>query len=86
MGNDTCPGFADLFRAVHQRDMDADEQAALKALDQPRLNDWVRAQVAATKGAMWCEDRRGTDGVTYTAFGRSLQRESDTQFVRAPCR
>jgi hypothetical protein len=77
MGNDTCLGFAELFRAAHQRDMDAGEQAALKALDQARLNDWVRAQVAATHGAMWCEDRRGTDGVTYTAFGRVAVRDTD---------
>jgi len=86
MGSESCPGFAELFRAAHRRDMEEAEQAALEALDQSGRNDWVRAQVAATRRAMWCEDRRGTDGVVYTAFGRSMQRESDTQSLRSPCR
>jgi hypothetical protein len=77
MGKDTCLGFAELFHAAHERLMDASEEAALKSLDQARLNDWVRAQVAATRGAMWCEDRRGTDGVIYTAFGRVAARDTD---------
>ena len=77
MGKDTCLGFAELFHAANERHMDASEKAALKTLDQPQLNEWVRAQVAATHGAMWCEDRRGTDDVTYTAFGRSAMHEAD---------
>jgi hypothetical protein len=66
---DECLGFDDLFRAANGRAMTAAERASLDALPQREKNEWVKRQVAATSGALWCEDRLGTDGVVYTAFG-----------------
>ena len=52
--------------------MDAAERETLRQLDQPALNRWVHAQVALCSGKMWVEDRLGTDGITYAAFGRNV--------------
>ena len=50
--------------------MGAGEREALRQLDQAALNLWVHQQVALCGGKMWVEDRLGTDGITYAAFGR----------------
>jgi len=69
---ESCVSFDDLFRAVYGREMDAAEREALRVLDQPALNRWVHEQVEQCSAQMWAEDRLGSDGITYTAFGRRL--------------
>jgi hypothetical protein len=71
MANEPCLGFGDLFQAAHGRDMTPQERAELGRLRQPERNEWVRREVALTGNAIVCEDRLGTDGVTYTAFWRA---------------
>lgn len=63
-----CFSFDDLFEAVHGRVMTAVERRGLYALPQPERNDWVKRMVEATAGRFTCDDRRGSDGVMYTAF------------------
>jgi hypothetical protein len=53
--------------------MTLEEREQLKVLLQPALNGWVKEQVAASKGRMWCEETVGADGVTYAAFGWRTQ-------------
>lgn len=63
-----CFSFDDLFEAVHRRVMSEMERRELYALPQDQRNRWVRDMVARTGGGFACEDRRGSDGVIYTAF------------------
>ncbi len=63
-----CFSFDDLFLAAHHRPMTDAERQALRDRDQPARNRLVRQWVAETAGDFACEDRRGTDGVLYTAF------------------
>ena len=60
--------FDDLHRAANAKPMSAAEKAALYALPQTQRNLWVRQQVARSAGRYSCEDRRGADGILYTAF------------------
>jgi hypothetical protein len=68
IGKSCCYSFDDLFRAAHQRDMSEAERSAFAALDQPGKNLAVKQMVTKTGGRFTCEDRTGTDGLTYTAF------------------
>jgi uncharacterized GH25 family protein len=65
----SCMSFADLFRAAKKRGWTEEERARFAALDQPARNAMVK-QLAAEAGDIKTEDRRGTDGVVYTAFWR----------------
>jgi hypothetical protein len=67
---ESCVGFDDFFRAAHGRAIEVVEREALRQLDQAALNRWVHEQVGLCGGEMWVEDRLGTDGITYAAFGR----------------
>ena len=64
-----CMSFADLFRAARKRAWTEEERAGFAALDQPARNAMVK-QLAAEAGDIRTEDRRGTDGLMYTAFWR----------------
>jgi hypothetical protein len=68
MSDDCSLSFADLFRHAHGRDWTDAEAAAICALDQRDLNDWVRRMAAQCDGRIITEDRVGGDGVVYTAF------------------
>jgi len=63
-----CFSFDDLFEAVHGRGMTDGERRALFAMTQPSRNDWVKQMALRTGERFMCEDRRGSDGVVYTAF------------------
>lgn len=63
-----CYSFDDLFVAVNGRVMSEVERRALYDLPQQQRNEWVRQMAARTMGRFACQDRQGTDGVTYTAF------------------
>lgn len=63
-----CYSFDDLHRAAVGRPMNDEERTRLYGLPQAARNEWVRRRVEQSRGAFACEERRGTDGVTYTAF------------------
>ena len=63
-----CFSFDDLFQAVHGRAMSPRERGELYGLPQHQRNRWVRQMVDQTRGSFACEDRQGSDGLTYTAF------------------
>ena len=67
MGYECEMGFADLFRLARKRIWTAEEKDAFQALDQDARNTAVR-QLAQEAGCVRTEDRRGTDGLIYTAF------------------
>ena len=68
MGAECGYNFDDLFRAATGREMTSSERTSLDAASQDRRNQFVKRWVAETRGAFCCEDRRGSDGHTYTAF------------------
>lgn len=67
MGHECEMGFSDLFRLARKRAWTSDEENAFQALDQDARNTAVR-QLAQEAGGVRTEDRRGTDGLIYTAF------------------
>ena len=67
MSRECGVSFADLFRRVHRREWTADEEFALRAMDQEARNRWVR-DLARQADDVRTEDRPGTDGRAYTAF------------------
>ena len=67
MGHECEMGFSDLFRLARKRAWTSDEEDAFRALDQDARNTAVR-QLAQEAGCVRTEDRRGTDGLIYTAF------------------
>ena len=67
MSGGGCMGFRDLFLMAKTRHWTAAEEQAFAALDQEARNRAVRA-LAAEAGNVQTEDRRGRDGVIYTAF------------------
>lgn len=69
MSESACSfGFEDLFHAAHGRRWTEAERRELEQADQPRRNALVR-RWAASAGDVTLEDRLGTDGLLYTAFG-----------------
>lgn len=68
---ESCVSFDDLFRAAQARDMNAIEREDLRRLDQAALNRWVHVQVVRCNDQLWVEDRVGSNGITYAAFGRA---------------
>jgi hypothetical protein len=60
--------FADLFHIVRGRPWNDAERAAFEALDRKARNEWVRELAAESNGRIVTEDRRGSDGLIYTAF------------------
>lgn len=64
--------FDDLFVAAFGEAMSDARRRELYALSQDRRNVTVREWVGRTAGRFACEDRRGTDGVIYTAFWESV--------------
>lgn len=75
MGHDCEMGFADLFRLAKKRTWTAEEEDRFQALGQEARNTAVR-QLALEAGCVLTEDRRGTDGLIYTAFWREDPTES----------
>ncbi|MGB5674832.1 MAG: hypothetical protein WBO43_09820 [Gemmatimonadota bacterium] len=67
MGHECEMGFSDLFRLARKRAWTSDEEDTFKALEQDARNEAVR-QLAQESGCVRTENRRGTDGVIYTAF------------------
>jgi hypothetical protein len=63
--------FNDLFSAYAGRNMSAEEKQRFNALPQEEKNIKVR-QWAAQAGFK-TEDRRGQDGLIYTAFWKELE-------------
>lgn len=61
-------GFEDLFWAAHARAWTPLERRALEDATQDDRNAIVRSW-ARTAGGVILEDRRGTDGLVYSAFG-----------------
>jgi len=66
-----CFSFDDLHKAAFGRLMAVEEADSLRRQTQDEKNATVREWTARTNGAFRCEDRLGTDGVTYTAFWRA---------------
>jgi hypothetical protein len=64
----------DLFRFVHRRDPTPAELETYRVLSQPDRNALVKELIGLSDGAFVCEDRSGTDGVTYTAFWSNVSR------------
>jgi hypothetical protein len=67
MGHECEMGFADLFRLARKRAWTSGEEDRFRALDREARNTAVR-QLALEAGCVRTEDRRGTDGLIYTAF------------------
>ena len=67
MGHKCEMGFADLFRLAKKRAWTSEEQDRFQALDQDARNQAVK-RLAQEAGCVRTVDRRGTDGLTYTAF------------------
>jgi len=67
MGHECEMGFADLFRLAKKRAWTSEEQDHFQALDQGARNEAVK-RLAQEAGCVRTVDRRGTDGLTYTAF------------------
>ena len=67
MGRECQVGFAELFRLARKREWTPEEQQRFEAMDQDKRNEMVR-QLSREAGCIRTEDRRGTDGKTYTAF------------------
>jgi hypothetical protein len=67
MKGDACMSFSQLFTMAKGRPWTPKEERSFAALDQPARNEAVK-QLAAEAGCVRTEDRRGTDGVIYTAF------------------
>lgn len=67
MGHDCEMGFSELFRLARKRAWTSDEEEAFQALDQDARNSAVR-ELAREAGCVVTVDRRGTDGLIYTAF------------------
>lgn len=67
MGRECCIGFAELFERAKGRPWTDAEARTFAALDQDARNAMVR-ELAHEAGDIRTEDRRGTDGVIYTAF------------------
>lgn len=59
--------FADLFQMAKERPWTEVERRRFLALDQDTRNEVVRT-LARAAGGIRTEDRRGTDGLVYTAF------------------
>lgn len=59
--------FQQLFERAKGRSWTTEESQAFGALSQPQRNAVVR-QWAAEAGHIRTEDRRGSDGLIYTAF------------------
>lgn len=70
--NSCMYSFDDLHEQATGRVMTSRERASLYALPQNDRNQWVRQMVQRTDGRYACEDRRGSDGVIYTAFWAQL--------------
>jgi hypothetical protein len=62
-----CMSFRDLFVLAKSRPWSAEEEQHFRALSQPERNAIVK-ELAAQAGRVQVEDRRGSDGVVYTAF------------------
>jgi hypothetical protein len=60
-------GYADLFRLAKKRSWTSEEKDRFQALDQDARNEAVK-QLAQETGCVRTVDRRGTDGLIYTAF------------------
>jgi hypothetical protein len=66
MAPECAYSFRDLFFAAHQREMTTAEKHTFMSLPQTSINKFVK-ELAALAG--WkTQDRKGTDGKTYTAF------------------
>ena len=69
MSESACSfGFGDLFHAAHGRGWTEAERRDLEQAEQPHRNALVRRWAEAA-GDVTLEDRLGTDGLVYTAFG-----------------
>ncbi len=69
MSESACSfGFGDLFHAAHGRGWTEAERRELEQAEQPHRNALVRRWAEAA-GDVTLEDRLGTDGLVYTAFG-----------------
>jgi hypothetical protein len=73
MGYECDYSFADLFRIVRNRSWTDAERAQFESLDREERNEWVRQLAAESAGQIVTEDRRGSDGLVYTAFWRAEQ-------------
>lgn len=75
-----CMGFRELFVLARKRPWTAAEEQAFAALTQEARNQAVKA-LAAEAGGVQTEDRRGSDGVVYTAFwlGSDRTRHAEAQ-------
>lgn len=67
MSGNCCMGFRELFELAKKRPWTSDEERAFAALDQDARNIAVKS-LAAEAGCVQTEERRGSDGVVYTAF------------------
>ncbi|HYF15990.1 MAG TPA: hypothetical protein VD971_13050 [Phycisphaerales bacterium] len=67
MNGNACMSFRRLFALAKGRPWTPEEEREFAALDQPARNEAVK-RLAAEAGCVRTEDRRGTDGVVYTAF------------------
>ena len=73
MAESVCIGCDELSWAARWRAWTAQERDAFMGLDQDGRNAWVRSLAEEADGLIATEDRRGTDGVVYTAFWLQLK-------------
>jgi hypothetical protein len=78
LGDECAYSFDDLFRAATGRDMSVQERISLEAASREERNRQVREWVAETSAEFRCEERRGTDGLVYTAFWAAEERLGDS--------
>ena len=62
-----CMGFGELFTLAKGRAWTLEEERHFQSVDQDTRNQIVK-QLAIEAGCVRTEDRRGSDGKTYTAF------------------
>lgn len=80
-----CLSYEDLFRTANRREMTEQEKRRFAGLPQSEKNRIVRTLVQQTAGAFECEDRRGADGVIYTAFCLTDKPKTESQELATKC-
>jgi hypothetical protein len=67
MGLECSTSFADLFHLARGRPWTAQEEDYFRSIDQDTRNRLVK-ELASAAGCVRTDDRRGSDGLIYTAF------------------